>query len=93
MSDEKLGQVDFFQFWTRFKKPDGRLSGATFDDELFAQMFGNEAAAAYSNWAHYTGNVAETPEEQAVLQAATVKIRNSGRVYLEIGLAYNGVYR
>ncbi len=73
---ESPSEVDFSQFFVRFRTSIGRVSGAAFDREAFSSFFGVEAADAYAKFSHFSSNTPDTAESIIILERAQETLRN-----------------
>ena len=65
-------QDDFSRYWVRMqRKSDGRTTtGAGFDSDAFAERYGEEAASAYGDYAHFSGNPPTSAQAESMFKTA-----------------------
>lgn len=79
MANEKPSAINLGQFWTQFRMSNGELiSEAVFDDIEFTAMFGNEATAAYVNFADSTGSPPHDEAGRRMLETAIITLKTMG---------------
>lgn len=77
MNDKEPKGVDFSQFFYCIRRAsDGKItSGAAFDREAFAHMFGEEAANAIKQYLHFCLNTPITTETKNKFREAKETLR------------------
>jgi len=73
---ESPSEVDFSQFFVRFRTSNGSVSGAAFDREAFSSFFGVDAADAYAKFSHFSSNTPDTAERIQIFERAQEILRN-----------------